>query len=736
MNRIPLVPSRIVPQCSVPYQIFLDDSISRDLIVPEQGLRPNVKNLEVLRRYKRFVRVTGSYSLGLNVYISTMFKIGQVNVGRCIIGIMSRILRGAAKNNVPEEYLDDWIRKKLKMVSNWAYVNTFERGLGYSLLVHLHTLGGKSPFTSEQILEDINLWTDTKINGREKDFDRDSVMKTLDKVFTRWLPSEPSGHLSFDEFCNDVLRWGTNGGGPRTDWIGGKYRTKWAWGLSKVLDNDGKYKNSAKIYQDSKKYGNIYNVALKEEPAKTREVITAPISCYLRQSYLMYRWGKPKLNSPISNDAWLKDFQNNVYSWYGAIDGERFDHCVPKWFVEEIITRLGNLDEECRAVADEEIRLLQNLKIVWKSKHRWGWSGGLLSGWRLTSVIGSIASECASDYILSKLGKFGAINNGVMGDDLIMYSHSDAIDKSDLVDAYNSFGLVSNMSKTVCGSSGEFLRKICCERGILGYAALGLKSILYASPWVTKYTYDNEIEISNSWLTYYSRLLPHTITTGCLTKYIQQELVNELNRLQKDEGWIDWLRTPISAGGGGPSEWSDPSVWTTVDHTRDGVDQHNLINLLGVLKPKYVFVRQAKLRPVDILRSSRLSEKMSTFINTIYSPVPKKNINFTSLLSNFLDGSISVSELNKCLTSDIPRGLRCLDRPSIVRYLLGVISEESGITTVQHTKEQLASTSRLQNFVSRAAAISKGFSNRLIKPAITLYSSMLMHDEKRLYGTW
>lgn len=64
---------------------------------------------------------------------------------------------------------------------------------------------------------------------------------------------------------------------------------------------------------------------------------------------------------------------------------------------------------------------METLRVTWRDR-TWKWIGGLLSGWRITSVIGSLASSCVAEYILQKTGMLGAIQYGVMGDDLIMYT--------------------------------------------------------------------------------------------------------------------------------------------------------------------------------------------------------------------------------------------------------------------------------------------------------------------------
>lgn len=708
----------------------------------DSELRTNVKRLYKLRRFGRDVPVTTSFTIGIKLLIELYNVIGQTNIARMLTGIMMIIVESAIAHEIAEDKTDDFVRKKLKLVSEWAFPKVFNDGKEYMLLMHLHQLGGKSPFTKDQIIDDINTWvsefTDGDITQGVKNIDKETYDSEVDRIFQHWKTEDAEDHLSFSEFCNDPLRWGTSGGAPRTEWIGGKYRTKWAWALSKLcVGRSDEYRNDVDLYKESLKASQICNVALKEEAAKTREVITTPMSSYLRQSYLLYRWGKPDLSSPISNNRWLIDYQNRVFNWYGSIDGSRFDQSVPSWVIKDIINRLGDKDDDCRRVADEELKSLSNLKIRFGNKF-WTWKGGLLSGWRITSLVGTIVSRCAAVFIIKNCNGFGAIHDGQLGDDLTLYSNTHEITKETMVDLYNKFGLHSNLDKTMSGTTGEFLRKTISSEGVLGYPVLAVKAITYANPWVTKYTLDNELEVTNSWLTLYSRLLPHTINTGALTTCIQQIMVRELNKLYESSDWINWLKTPISAGGGGPNEWSDISCWTTVTHIRESTnpDKECLIDKLGVLKPKFIFTKQPKLSVVNIAKTEKMVEDMKTVLGVAYVTGFKKGTNITKTLLDFNSRKINIDQINLRLKVNIPTKMRNAPTYVIVAYLLGLLKEESGITTVQHTKEQVIASQGIQRYISRAAAIAKTMTSKEIKPAMTLYANTLLRDVTKLYGTW
>lgn len=70
-----------------------------------------------------------------------------------------------------------------------------------------------------------------------------------------------TANLSFSEFCADPIRWATSVGGPRVDWEGTTYRTKWAWACKGLSDGRD-------FYVHALRHKNVAHTALKEEPGK------------------------------------------------------------------------------------------------------------------------------------------------------------------------------------------------------------------------------------------------------------------------------------------------------------------------------------------------------------------------------------------------------------------------------------------------------------------------------------
>nr|QXV86550.1 RNA-dependent RNA polymerase [Totiviridae sp.] len=721
-----------------------------------ESLRPRPRGLVSLRRFFRLpppfwpVNKNVSSSWGLYLLYKYIKHIGQVHLAEEFLGMMSHISRMSDEyflkvDNLDKalersEWEDDYYRQVLKQLSGYCFPLVFSRGPAYMFLVHLHSLTGKAPYTQEQIVEDIKVWvSNKKPDGGFKQIDADTTKKVLDDVFGKWYKGEPEGHLTFKEFCNDFIRWGTSGGARKVEIDEEKYRTKWALGYTLATDKGGNLREDYDVYASvCKGDDNTSKIALKEEAQKTREIITTPMPSYLRQAYLMYRWGKPKLPSPISSPNWVAHFETSSHAWYGCIDGDKFDQTIPASFVLDVVQRLGQLDEETREVAAREIESLQTLHVQWKDV-KYKWEGGILSGWRLTSILGTLASAVAARYIIERSGATGAVEYGALGDDLVLFSYSSSIPQDIMVALYNEFGLVANKFKTTSGAQGEFLRKVVSVSGSWGYPAMALHSLIYANPWISSYQFEREVEMSGSWLTFVSRLLPHAV------EEVGFDILSDcLLNLEESFGpgrWKDWLKTPISAGGGGSIEFTDFSRWTRLEHrvksSRYFTDRLRVIpTMVGIFKAKLVFERTPSFPVIDLNQAMDDAKELRSLPQS-YSTGFKHGVNITKTLYAFLNYKINRSGLNTFLRAPIPRSIRGNDVVKIVQFLMMGGDKSGAYTSICHTKEMMSLNSTLTKFIHRAVSISRRFSQtNILKPAITLYFLVTYQHHQIPTGTW
>ncbi|UHK03216.1 MAG: RNA-dependent RNA polymerase [Sanya totivirus 12] len=638
-------------------------------------------------------------------------------------------------------YADDFFRKCLKQVSAFAFSKTFSEGPRWMLFGHLHALTGKAPFTKEDIEEDISRWvSDKHPDGREKDIDRRSVEETLDDTFASWYHGEPDGALSFKEFCNDFTRWGTSGGGPASHVFDEKYRTKWAWGYEKCTLKNGRVNPDRDVYADSLKVKQYASVALKEEAQKTRAVITAPMSSYLRQAYLLYRWGKPNIPSPISSANWLSSFEKQTPYWYGCVDGDKFDQTIPKWFVYDVIRRLGELDSETRRIAEEEIKSLDTLKVEWRGRY-WDYKGGVLSGWRLTSLLGTLASLSAARFILNKTRSKGGIMCGALGDDLILWSNSIKLPHEELVSLYNQFGLTANSKKTTSGTVGEFLRKTVSIGGSWGYPVLGLRTVVYANPWVSNYQFEEETELASTLLTFHSRLIPHRVAGNSLELFCKKMFLHVMKMMFGAGAWEDWYHTPICVGGGGCNENSIPSKWTQlrkIERKQRFTSPETIVPaILGILKSRRLFEPVKRFTHVNFRIVKQHYMDLIQRTDTTNYLAFKKSTSVTDTIFQFLHGQINRRELSRRMVFPLPNSMRGMEPEDIVRALMMPESGVSPISTITHTKETVSGVTGLTNFITKCVARSKRFTNPYaLKPLVALYFQQTYREVTMPFGTW
>lgn len=672
-------------RCDIPKSLV-------DLVL-NQELTPLAEaNVAPLRRYRISppswwpIPEDNSFSHTTWFYYKSICALGQVNVARSLLGLFFVVKKKILR--YPRSHQSDVVRQSFKAISAWAFPLVFQGRPECRFFVHLHAIGGRAPYTKQAILDSITEWVSPK-EEKNPEF--------LDECLTNFMIhfKDPPARsvMSLKEFANDPLRWGTSGGAPKTVVGGVENRSKWGWAFGRLIDEDGNFKHGVDLYEEALKGDNTCKVALKEEPTKTRAVITTPMASYLRQSYLQYRRGVPRINSPIGAGDWLGNFQNQNYAWYGCLDGDKFDQSIPKSVVIKFIRAFGDVDDETRRVAEEEISALEGLEVVWGT-HKWKWEGGVLSGWRLTSIIGTFMSWSAHRYMIRVTSLF-EIQAGYLGDDLIYYSNTVGLTREKMCRLYNEFGLKANEHKTTAGNVGEFLRKTYCQAGVFGYPALGMRSIFYASPWLENYQLEKHQEVVRSFLAYYSRVLPYR-TTDRIHAFIHSHILSALNeRFGRSTFYEAWLRTPMSIGGGGPVEWSEPDIWTSITeiYVESGSSKKTdvLYKMFGLKITDSTFrtFKFEKLKHVNILKGE-------AFQSDDYSRLTLPDgINITiPILTWFLDDSVPASHISHLLNIMLPRGLRNAGKRAIFAYVLGKNDERGSLITLQCTPEVLSRTTR------------------------------------------
>lgn len=728
------------------YALGLDDDFYDMFKDVDLNFLPNVQNLDVLVRFsikvpKWFPVKGSSFTSGLYLHYIITLASGQTLIANSLLKIFSFLekrfkwLFSQMPNSVNRLVYDDYIRKHLKRISKWAFPKVFSEGPAYCFLMHMDMLGSKSPWTKEMVESDISKWTSGDSGGN-----LELLQPYMDAIFHEWgFDSNSANFLSFKDFCNDPIRWGTSGGAKKTNIGGETYRSKWAWAFSKLLDNDGRLKPESEIdlYAAAIAEPEVCMVALKEEEKKTREIITTPMASYLRQSYLAYRWNRLPGDSPLSNPSWLGAFQSTQYSWYGCADAERFDHSVTKEMVKYVVRKMGGIDEETEWVARHELESIDRLIIAWNGKE-WPYKGGLLSGWRITSLVGTMVSMSIGRYIIEKNNIPGARAVG-MGDDIILASPRFGLSRDQLFDSYAETGFNINLLKTISGPIGEFLRQVYSPRGVIGYPASAMGSVLYAPPWLERYSLEKEQEVSKNWLTLYSRYLPHSIDNMGLTTLIRNLIKTDIKQHFKIKGNLDnWLDTPIPAGGGGVVEWSRPAVWCRIE-SDDNVERKktSFLSLFGIGEKNVKSSRSSRIVGINMRHVRHDASNMRRVSQEHVYSIPK-NVNKTNAFVRFVnDRNYTVSQLERDIHIKLPRGMRTCERVSIIKFLMGVEQNLSAFSSVQTTNDGLGALTRFFKNVYRLASQNRRLSSSADVPAIaTLYAQQAFTHVDFVSGSW
>lgn len=507
--------------------------------------------------------------------------------------------------NIPSQCAYREVFKTLTKTTFLASYKNTDLGTLCNLCQNIETAFGPSAYKDEDIEKSVREWvqgTTTWAKGLEG-----KVEGYMDQISNEWfqdLDLSQQGYLTFEQYCTDPWRYATTGGAPVVDGI----RSKWYYSLSQM-------ESGRSVYNENEETGRCV-VALKEE-VKTRCVITTPMNSYLRQSYLLYVLGVPKsLPSTISASSYLAELKNISYPDYVCIDAEKFDYQIPRWFIEMVYGKMKGIVAKMESsqqispeiaadlhkCCDKEMDILNNLYLEYKGNVVCKYEKGLLSGWRFTTLIGSLASYMVVRYCLEG-SRILPRSSMVQGDDIIIPHSKGQVTSQIIMNRCEEFGLIVNRKKTTSSQMGEFLKYKYASDRIFGLPARAVRSIFYRNPWLDAGADKTMGGVSKKWWTMMSRILVLCKLCTKIKPVIVDIMTSDLYRwsdklIAKNE-LKEVLCTPTVLGGLGPIEMISPDMQslllsTSVDYYREG--KINVIKLQSVSQKGQVYTVDDRLR--------------------------------------------------------------------------------------------------------------------------------------------
>ncbi|CAA3004442.1 Hypothetical predicted protein [Olea europaea subsp. europaea] len=272
----------------------------------KEALLPDHKAVEKLRRFRyRSKYNLASFGPALTFYVDCLKACGQTDASKALHLALLRISNEAAV--VDEKFRASAVRSMLKQFDSHVEKlndNFDPRWTMRILLAGPRTLGGPAPYTQKMILDMATEWTQgsTVWGENVKEF----VVQRTRHYAERWCAQKNYISLTFEQFVTDVARWATPGGAPAVTINEEKIRSKWAFGAAHAI--------AGGMLKIARSKDPRCVVVPKEEPAKTRLIITTPMASYLNQAYIWYRMGKPRmLKSTIGGFKTMQKWQENNY---------------------------------------------------------------------------------------------------------------------------------------------------------------------------------------------------------------------------------------------------------------------------------------------------------------------------------------------------------------------------------------------------------------------------------------
>lgn len=316
-----------------------------------------------------------------------------------------------------------------------------------------------------------------------------------------------------------------------------------------------------------------YRVFDKREKGKHRNLISSPWSLFLQMSFVGQqaesRFKKvvpTSLSSDWNAESWLRVMDTMRTKLFVPIDQSKFDHVPSKRVLlrcAEILCKSGTCPLDSERVMISKL-ILDRLAHATLSYHNNTYSHqrGLLSGWRWTSLMGTMINYAEYISITDSLAVPRQLKENVcfQGDDALI-AVNDWADAVKIVRRYMEVLPVNPSKFFIDNKRSEYLRYVITRNRRLGYYPRAASGIMYANSWAGGAM--DPASLASNWSLLYSRGADAKATLyGCARD------ICGLLRCNVDEA-LDLIQTPASVGGLG---WYvpgfQPKTWRRVPFVR------------------------------------------------------------------------------------------------------------------------------------------------------------------------
>jgi hypothetical protein len=324
------------------------------------------------------------------------------------------------------------------------------------------------------------------------------------------------------------------------------------------------------IYDPSSPHYKIFD---KRERGKHRNLISSPWSLFLQMSFVGIQAEKrfkevvpTSLSRDWQPENWLEIMGVMRRKLFVPIDQSKFDHVPSMRVLErcvEILCKAGTCPTDAER---SQISLL----ILDRIKHgSLSYSGksyqhlrGLLSGWRWTSLIGTMVNYAEYLAIYKQVGIRQQPDTHVcfQGDDALI-AVDDWADAVRIVRRYMEVLPVNPSKFFIDNRRSEYLRYIITKQRRYGYYARAAAGIMYSNAWAGGAM--DPASMASNWSLLYSRGAQAKATLyGCA-----RDICGLLRCKVSDA--LNLIQTPATVGGlGWHVEGHTPSAWVRVSEVK------------------------------------------------------------------------------------------------------------------------------------------------------------------------